>query len=73
VVDLALRALWTAADEDSATGGPDALRGIWPVVATITADGYQRVPDAELAERFTAIVDADQANRGTAAPAGGEI
>ena len=73
VVDLALRALWTAADEDSATGGPDALRGIWPVVATITADGYQRVPDPELSERFTTILDADQVNRGTAAPAGGEI
>jgi proteasome beta subunit len=73
VVDLALRALWTAADEDSATGGPDALRGIWPVVATITAGGYDRVPDPELAERFAAIVDADQVNRGTAAPAGGDI
>ena len=33
------RALWEAADADSATGGPDPLRGIYPVVATITADG----------------------------------
>ena len=38
-VDLACRALWEAADADSATGGPDALRGIYPIVATITADG----------------------------------
>ena len=39
-VDLACRALWEAADADSATGGPDALRGIYPIVATITADGF---------------------------------
>ena len=35
-IDLACRGLWEAADADSATGGPDALRGIYPVVATIT-------------------------------------
>ncbi len=29
-LDLVLRALWEAADADSATGGPDALRGIYP-------------------------------------------
>ena len=37
VVDLAIEALFHAADEDSATGGPDLMRGIFPVVATITA------------------------------------
>ncbi len=54
-VDLALRALITAADEDSATGGPDPRRGIWPVVATIDGAGFNRLADAELAERFDAI------------------
>ena len=54
-LDLALRALVTAADEDSATGGPDPVRGIWPVVATIAADGFTRVGDDELAERFAAL------------------
>jgi proteasome beta subunit len=56
-VALACRGLWEAADADSATGGPDALRGIYPVVATITADGWQRLDDTELAATFTAIVD----------------
>ena len=37
VIDLALAALFQAADEDSATGGPDLIRKIFPVVATITA------------------------------------
>jgi proteasome beta subunit len=73
VVDLALKALWTASDEDSATGGPDVLRSIWPVVATISDEGYQRVPDAEMAERFEVLLETERVNRGTAAPAGGQI
>jgi len=56
-IDLACRALWEAADADSATGGPDALRGIYPTVATIAADGFVRVPDEELAERYETIAN----------------
>lgn len=56
-VDLVLRALFTAADEDTATGGPDAMRGIYPVVATITEAGYQRLDDGELATRFETMID----------------
>ncbi len=40
-VELAVEALYQAADEDSATGGPDLVRGIYPLVAVVTADGYQ--------------------------------
>ncbi len=58
VIDLILRALWEAADADSATGGPDSLRGIYPVVATITADGFTRVDDAELRTRYETIAAA---------------
>ena len=54
-VELVARSLWEAADADSATGGPDALRGIYPVVATVTADGWERVADDELATRYQAI------------------
>jgi len=54
-LDLACRALWEAADADSSTGGPDALRGIYPVIATITVEGWQRVGDDELAQRYAAI------------------
>jgi proteasome beta subunit len=56
-VELCVKALWVAADADSATGGPDPLRGIYPVVATITADGYQRVSDEELRVRFEAVAE----------------
>ena len=42
-----VQALYDAADDDSATGGPDLSRRIFPIVATITADGYRRLSDAE--------------------------
>ncbi len=56
-VKLVSKALWEAADADSATGGPDSLRGIYPIVATITSEGYQSVGDDELAETFAAIAE----------------
>jgi proteasome beta subunit len=56
-VDLAITALFQAADEDSATGGPDVVRGIYPVIATITAAGFDRIEDAEIAARFTALLE----------------
>lgn len=58
-VRVAVEALVDAADDDSATGGPDLVRRIWPVVATVTAAGYQRVPDAEL-EAVAAQIVADR-------------
>ena len=56
-VELAIEALYEAADEDSATGGPDLVRGIYPLVATVTADGYAQVPEPEVAERFAALIE----------------
>jgi proteasome beta subunit len=52
-----VEALYDAAEEDAATGGPDLVRGTFPVVAAVTADGYQRMPDDEVrgaAERVVA-------------------
>jgi proteasome beta subunit len=42
-----VQALYDAADDDSATGGPDLPRRIFPVVATITADGFRKLSEAE--------------------------
>jgi len=55
-IELAIEGLYEAADEDTATGGPDPVRGIYPTVATITADGFERVPEEEVAERFQALI-----------------
>jgi proteasome beta subunit len=57
-LDIALAALFEAADEDSATGGPDLVRGIYPTVATISAKGYIDIPETEIAERFAVLVEA---------------
>ena len=51
-----LQALYDAADDDSATGGPDTARRIFPVVTTITADGFRRLPEAEVAEVAQRVV-----------------
>jgi len=56
-VELAIQALYEAADEDSATGGPDLVRGIYPLVATVTADGFTSVPEDEVAARFAALIE----------------
>jgi proteasome beta subunit len=66
VLDIALESLFRAAEEDTATGGPDPLRGIYPVVALITADGYQRVGDDELAALTEALVSRLRAQQGSA-------
>ena len=50
-VDIALEALLEASEEDSATGGPDLLRGIFPVVAKIDSNGFDRISDDDLAGR----------------------
>ncbi|HEX9695733.1 MAG TPA: proteasome subunit beta [Actinomycetota bacterium] len=42
----AIEALFDAAEEDVATGGPDMIRNIFPVVATVTATGYERIDDS---------------------------
>jgi proteasome beta subunit len=66
-VELVINSLFQAADEDSATGGPDLVRGIYPVIATITAAGFARVDDDEIAERFRVLLDRLSAAEGTSA------
>jgi proteasome beta subunit len=64
-IRTAVEALYDAADDDSATGGPDLVRHIYPVAVSITAEGAVRHPDEELAEVTAAVV-----NRRTARPGG---
>jgi proteasome beta subunit len=60
----AVETLYDAADDDSATGGPDLVRRIYPVVVSITAEGAVRHPDEEIAEVTAAVVDARTARPG---------
>jgi proteasome beta subunit len=54
-VDLALRSLFAAADEDTATGGPDLVRRIFPTVAVIDATGFTLLDDDRVAGRAEAL------------------
>ena len=56
-VDVVVEALFQAADEDSATGGPDPVRGIYPIVASITADGFERLDDQRVSDRTAALLE----------------
>nr|WP_202451186.1 proteasome subunit beta [Streptomyces sp. SID4948] len=53
-----IQALYDAADDDSATGGPDLTRQIFPIITVITEDGFRRLADTEVAEIARAVVDA---------------
>ena len=44
-------ALFAAADEDAATGGPDLVRRIFPSVAVISHEGFVPLDDATIAGR----------------------
>src|SRR5947209_2665369 len=50
-VDLGLLALFQAADEDSATGGPDLVRHLFPTVGGVDRDGYVKLSDDEVERR----------------------
>ncbi|NLG55383.1 MAG: proteasome subunit beta [Rhodococcus sp.] len=56
----AIEALYDAADDDSATGGPDVGRGIYPTAVTITAEGATQVP-AEVISEIARVVVAERA------------
>jgi len=55
---VCIQALYDAADDDSATGGPDLSRGIFPVVSLVDNQGYRRLAEPTVAEVVEAVVDA---------------
>lgn len=57
-VTATVQALYDAADDDSATGGPDLTRRIFPVVHVITATGQQRMPEDEVASIADRVIAA---------------
>jgi proteasome beta subunit len=51
-----IQALYDAADDDSATGGPDMQRKIFPVVLAATADGVRKLSEEETTEMITRLM-----------------
>lgn len=54
-VRVAVEALADASEDDTATGGPDDQRRVYPIVATVTSEGYRRIPDDEIAAASAAL------------------
>jgi proteasome beta subunit len=58
VITAVIQALYDAADDDSATGGPDLTRRIYPIITVITEDGFRRLPESDVAAIARSVVDA---------------
>jgi proteasome beta subunit len=54
---LVVQALYDAADDDSATGGPDVARRIFPIVTVITEDGFKKLSEDESSEIARSIIE----------------
>ncbi|MFB7221751.1 proteasome subunit beta [Streptomyces sp. NPDC056227] len=54
---LVVQALYDAADDDSATGGPDVARRIYPIVTVITDEGFRRLADDESSDIARSILE----------------
>ncbi|OBA78360.1 proteasome subunit beta [Mycobacterium sp. 1164966.3] len=68
---VAVEALYDAADDDSATGGPDLVRGIYPTAVTIDANGAVDVPEDRIAELAREVIES-RSRADTFGPDGGE-
>jgi len=62
-VAVAVEALYDAADDDSATGGPDTRQQVFPLVATVSDQGYRRVPDDELSAAVASLIPEERSSR----------
>ena len=59
-IELALRSLFAAADEDVATGGPDLVRRIFPTVAIIDGEGFRSLTADDIAERAVPLLQGNE-------------
>jgi proteasome beta subunit len=68
---VAIEALYDAADDDSATGGPDLVRGIYPTAVTIDANGAVDVPEQRIAELAREVIQSRTRAEGSGAQTSG--
>jgi len=69
-LDLAALAIYEAGDNDLYTGGPDFVRDLYPILVTVTVDGFQELSQTQSKERFAAIQERRTSTKGRA---GGEL
>jgi proteasome beta subunit len=54
---VAIEGLYDAADDDSATGGPDLVRGIYPTAVVLGAEGAEEIPEQRIAELAREVIE----------------
>jgi proteasome beta subunit len=65
-LNLGALALYEAGDNDPSTGGPDFVRNIFPMIITVSAEGFQELAPDEVGERFRLINERRTESRGVA-------
>ena len=55
-VQAAVESLLDASEADTATGGPDPTRGIFPSIHLVTSTGVEEAPDSEVLEAYEALM-----------------
>jgi len=65
-LELGALALYEAGDNDPSTGGPDFVREIFPMMVTLSDEGFQELSSADVGERFRAINVRRTESRGVA-------
>jgi proteasome beta subunit len=63
-VDTAVEALVDAGEEDAATAGPDIVRGIYPNVFVVTADGVSEVSEDEVRQSADRVLERRRSEAG---------
>lgn len=63
-VALAANAIFEASDEDSATGGPDLIRDLFPTIAVIKANGFEMISHDKVVTTFTEIINSRKEQNG---------
>jgi proteasome beta subunit len=54
---VAVESLYDAADDDSATGGPDLVRGIYPTAVILAPEGAEEVPEERIATLAREVIE----------------
>ena len=54
-IELGALAMYEAGDNDPSTGGPDFVRNLFPMIVTISSEGFQELAPDDVAERFRVI------------------
>jgi proteasome beta subunit len=56
-IEVAVEALVDAGEEDTATGGPDLIRGIFPTVHVVTTDGVEELDEEAVRQAAQTVID----------------